>query len=92
MATQKKTETKGTELSEQLSNPATSELSDEMVQIKQQEKHDPLTEKYVSELLSSTKTCWTHFISQRKVLIIAALALISWIILLGLVTLFLTDF
>lgn len=92
MATQKKTETDETEPSEQPSNPAIKELTDEVVQIKPQVKHEPLAEKYVSELLSSTKTRWTHFISQRKVQIITALALISWIIILGLVTLFLTDF
>ncbi|MHB1179060.1 MAG: hypothetical protein ACYCZO_12110 [Daejeonella sp.] len=92
MSSNKKTEIEESEPRESLLNPKTSELSDEMVQIKQREKHEPLTDKYVQDLLSSTKTRWNHFISKRKVIIITALALISWIVALGLVTLLLTDF
>lgn len=90
MASNKKAETGETKLRQANRNP--NELSDEMVQIKQQEKHEPLSDKYVHGLLSSTKTRWNHFISKRKIIIITALALISWIILLGLITLVLTDF
>lgn len=90
MATRKKTETEKTDPSETLSK--TNVLSDEMIEIKQQSNHEPLSDKYVHDILSSTKTRWNHFISKRKIIIIIALALISWIIVLGLVTFLLTEF
>ncbi|MEJ7780300.1 MAG: hypothetical protein WKF68_12000 [Daejeonella sp.] len=59
---------------------AASQPSDIEVNIRQTGKPEPLTEKYVSELLTSDKTSWNFIIPKKNVLTILTLALISWAI------------
>ncbi|MHB1179715.1 MAG: hypothetical protein ACYCZO_15475 [Daejeonella sp.] len=59
-------------------NPELPQDSDPGPQIGQMEKPEPLTDKYVSELLTSDKTNWNFIIPKKNIFIIFALALLCW--------------
>ncbi len=59
-------------------NPVFPETSDAEIHLQQNEKSEPLSDDYVSELITSQKTSWNFIIPKKNVLIILALALASW--------------
>jgi len=63
---------------ENTENTALPETSGPQAQLGHLENPEPLTDEYVSELLTSNKTSWNIVIPKKNIFIIIILALISW--------------